>query len=87
MANDTITMVEYDALKSQQSNQCAICGFDASKEPIFKFRGTPASLQIDQDSRTGSIRGLLCERCLRLLSIAGEDATLLSNMATYLNAK
>lgn len=67
--------VDYDAELAAQSGGCAICG----KPPTTRKR-----LCLDHDHHTDRFRGLLCDRCNRLLGQAGESIPLLCRVISYL---
>lgn len=72
-----ISVAEYDALLVEQEGKCAICRGGLSTRGRYHF-------DIDHDHKTGKVRGLLCNRCNRLLSNALEDIGLLHAAAAYL---
>lgn len=64
---------DFEAMLKTQDGQCAIC------------RRVPTrTLDIDHDHATNVVRGLLCNRCNRLLGIARDDRELLRIAALYL---
>ena len=65
---------EYDILLEKQGGACIICG-DIP---------TNRRLDIDHDHNTGEIRGLLCNKCNRGLSIFRESSELMRLAACYL---
>lgn len=73
-----ITLVDYEAMLSQQQGACAICGGPQQGKP-GKF------LDVDHNHTTGQIRGLLCRQCNRTLGLVKEDTDLLLRMVNYLN--
>lgn len=52
-----ITTADYECLFASQSGKCAICGDAAGG------KGNRASLHVDHEHSTGTIRGLLCGPC------------------------
>ena len=73
-ANINITYDEYLHLKKIQDNKCAICNsLPSTKE-----------LAVDHNHTTGSIRGLLCDRCNKCLGLFKDDSNLLHNAFSYL---
>ena len=67
---------EYELLKKEQGNSCAICGY------VVKEGGR--SLNIDHDHSSGLVRGLLCHICNRLLSFARDNPDVLEAASSYL---
>lgn len=51
-----ISVDDYDRMFSEQGGKCAICGNRSGRSNI-------ATLNVDHDSVSGKIRGLLCNRC------------------------
>jgi hypothetical protein len=72
-----LTMDEYEEMKRASGGVCEACGDRETK--IAK--GTLADLAIDHDHVTGEIRGLLCNRCNRILGIAKENMEYLQRAA------
>lgn len=56
-----LTPAQFDAMKTEQGNLCAICGRPESV--IEKSQGKPRELAIDHDHDTGQFRALLCSFC------------------------
>lgn len=54
-----ITSEEYDHMLDMQDGRCAIC----RRSPRSKH------LAVDHDHTTGHVRGLLCDRCNRILEM------------------
>src|SRR5436190_13017039 len=71
-----LSLEQYDQLLANQGGVCAICG-DPPEED--------ASLHIDHDHETGSVRALLCVRCNNALGQLEEDADLVRAAASYLD--
>jgi hypothetical protein len=69
-------MEEYEALKEQQGNCCAICNKLAVDKP----------LQVDHDHQTNVVRGLLCFHCNILLGVAGDNKEVLLRAIDYLES-
>lgn len=76
-----ITLKEYDQMLEQQNRVCIICGKCETRKHIS---GAIRWLSIDHNHKTGKIRGLLCDKCNRLLGIANDNVTILLNAANYL---
>lgn len=64
---------DYQRLREEQKNVCAIC----LKEPNKK-------LFVDHCHTTGKVRGLLCQHCNTLLGMARDDTLTLKNAVHYL---
>lgn len=80
--NYGITREDYDLLFEKQNGLCAIC-----KEPetkIVKWSGRLLPLSVDHDHVTGKIRGLLCNRCNRVLGMIKDDAQIARSILEYL---
>lgn len=72
-----LTVVQFELLKTQQENVCAIC----KREPDSgRYKG----FYVDHDHRTGKVRGLLCYRCNMVLGYAKEDLDVLQTAIHYL---
>jgi hypothetical protein len=75
-----LTPDEYDRMLAEQGGVCAIC-----KQPETKFlNGRITNLVIDHNHSTGHIRGLLCDRCNRMIGYSQDNDWLLRNAAEYL---
>lgn len=57
-----LSLLEYEALATQQDGVCAIC-----REP------EASGLHIDHDHASGQVRGLLCGRCNKALGLLDDD--------------
>lgn len=66
---------QYAVRLSDQGGMCRICG--AVPRP-------GRALPVDHDHSTGKVRGLLCDRCNRLIGLAGDDPAVLTAAARYL---
>jgi hypothetical protein len=71
-----LTEEEYFEMLEFQDGGCAICRTPDNGKRRF--------LDVDHDHETGRVRGLLCNRCNRLLSNARDDFALLEQAASYL---
>jgi hypothetical protein len=71
-----ITLKQYNEMLEEQNHCCKICKKHKSE---FKKR-----LYVDHDHKTGIIRGLLCNKCNKLLGDADDNKEILSNAITYL---
>jgi hypothetical protein len=74
-----ITGRRYEEIFAGQQRRCAIC------RCILEFGATDRSRpMIDHDHRTGSVRGILCQRCNFGLGFFRDDPALLRQAAAYL---
>jgi len=71
-----ITLEQYNELAVIQNNKCAICGIH--QKELSK------ALHIDHNHNSGKIRGLLCDKCNRLLGYAIENIDTLNAAIEYL---
>jgi len=69
-----ITLLDFEELKKQQKQMCAVCG-----KPFLKT--TP---HIDHDHKTGVVRGLLCSHCNIGIGNLMDNPRILENAITYL---
>lgn len=70
-----ITLEQYVEMFTIQGEVCAIC---KEKCPTKK------SLSVDHDHKTGTVRGLLCNRCNRALGMFKDNPVLLIRAAEYI---
>jgi hypothetical protein len=82
LRNFNITLEEYNSLKTQQNNRCAIC--DKEESSIHKKTGKIKDLAVDHCHKTGKIRGLLCWQCNTSLGKFEDSIELLTNAINYL---
>jgi hypothetical protein len=78
-----LTDAEYTALLASQGGVCAICGTD---DPGRGNGGQRRYFSIDHDHLTGRVRGLLCDRCDRVLGRMDDSPELLRKAAKYIEA-
>lgn len=71
-----IKVADYDQMLAAQGGACAICARTENGKRRF--------FDVDHDHATGAVRGLLCNRCNRMLSNALDDVALLSKAIDYL---
>lgn len=76
-----ITSEQYDELLASQGGVCAICG---QPERSKSRNGHLLKLAVDHDHETGTVRGLLCDRCNRGLGFFGDDPERLAAAIAYL---
>ncbi len=74
--NKIITPERYNEILNVQENKCAICG--RSQHNLKR------KLCVDHNHKSGSIRGLLCNRCNFMLGYAIDDVNILKNAIKYL---
>lgn len=74
-----LTVADYANLLAAQNGKCAICGRTENGKRI--------NFDVDHDHVTGKIRGLLCNRCNRLLSNAVDSVEILRSAQDYLTGK
>lgn len=75
--NYNISLAEYNKIKSQQDDQCKICG-------ILEKDSGSKGLVVDHDHTNGNIRGLLCSNCNRALGYFKDNPQIVLNAAKYL---
>ena len=71
----SITVRTYNKLLEKQCQMCAICTRD------FSFMLHPI---IDYDPMSGTVRGLLCSACKRLLRDGRENSGIYTNVIEYI---
>ena len=76
-----MTPEQYEAMAEHQFHRCAVCGDYETR--LGRGDGI-LNLNVDHDHKTGEIRGLLCNRCNRVLGMVEDDLTILSEMKNYL---
>jgi len=73
-----ITELEYDNLLKSQDNKCAICKSDDNKRKNSNY------FFIDHNHDTGKVRGLLCDKCNKLLGSSFDNINILKKAIEYL---
>ncbi len=76
-----LTVKQYELMLKSQNGVCAICGQPETREDQ---NGRIKRLGVDHDHSTGDIRGLLCNKCNRMLGEFGDNSELLKKAALYL---
>ena len=71
-----ISLEQYEELKANQGNKCAICG--------GKGKGIQEVLDVDHDHKTGKVRGLLCSKCNSGLGMLQDNPHILKSALQYL---
>lgn len=69
-----VTGDQFDALMIAQSGSCAVCNEIPERR-----------LDLDHDHKTGTPRGLLCNRCNQGIGLFRESSELLATAIEYLN--
>ena len=70
----------YDQMLRDQSGVCAICGEPETE----KHKGAVKPLSVDHDHDTNQVRGLLCTKCNRGISMFRDNPFLMEAAAEYL---
>ncbi len=78
-----VALEEYEFLLKRCGNRCVICNEKETRKNQYGI--TP--LSVDHDHKTGKIRGLLCNRCNRVLGMVKDDLNILTEMKSYLGDK
>jgi hypothetical protein len=71
-----VTSKEYDNLLEMQEGKCAICRDHNNSEIEIYFN-------VDRDSKTGTVRGLLCPSCRIGLDMFKEDTDIMMRAIAY----
>lgn len=71
--NYGLTPEQFEEMKREQSNRCAICGV-----------ADPLRMAVDHDHETGRVRALLCPRCNSALGNFRDDTEILAKAIAYL---
>ncbi len=72
MHNYGLTLIEYDTMVATHANKCGVCGEEMDK------------INVDHCHETGSVRGLLCNKCNWGLGMFNEDIDILASAVSYL---
>lgn len=72
--NYGIDMIKFKEMLASQDHKCEIC----------KTSFTTASAVIDHNHSTNKVRGLLCSKCNRDLSLVENNPELINTMFNYL---
>jgi len=73
-----ITSEQYSRVLERQDGRCAICK---------RLPPPDRRLNVDHDHKTGTIRGLLCDKCNLLVGRIENNAELMPVLMTYLTLK
>jgi hypothetical protein len=79
-----LSLEQHTSMLKKQNGVCAICG---NKEIWKDSKGRIKNLSIDHNHVTNEIRGLLCNRCNRLLGLINDDIKILKSTIKYLSNK
>ncbi len=75
-----ITLEDYNKMLQEQNGVCSIC-----KEMETRLIcGKIVMLSVDHDHKTGKVRGLICNKCNRLLGFVNDNTKLLEEVINYL---
>lgn len=83
--NYGITLEDYENILAKQKNTCVIC--HQAETAISNESKKVKKLSVDHNHVTGEVRGLLCDRCNRLLGYARESIPILQNAINYLRGE
>ena len=73
-----MSLLAFDRLWLKQGGECAICSIS------FGECRRGGGVQVDHSHLTGEVRGLLCERCNRMLGHAKDNPEVVERAAVYL---
>lgn len=73
-----LTVKDYEMMIEKQDHRCAICGSD------HNHRTTSEYFFVDHCHDTGTIRGLLCNKCNRMIGNVFDRTDVLKKMIEYL---
>lgn len=76
-----ITLADYNAKLRKQAHRCAICR--RAETVRSRSTGEIRRLSVDHDHVTGSVRGLLCQRCNVLVWAIEDNHTSLAAIGAY----
>lgn len=76
-----ITVDTYKEMLAEQSGVCAIC----HKPESACSKGNILPLAVDHCHKTGKVRGLLCNRCNRVLALFDDDIEIMKSAIDYLH--
>lgn len=87
LAKYGITQVDYEYLREQQKECCAICGRHETLIKRCNYKGAVQhALHVDHCHTTGKVRGLLCFNCNALLGKCRDSISILNNAIRYLES-
>lgn len=76
-----LTLEQYDKILESQNGVCAIC---KNKEISLDSIGNIRKLAVDHNHTTGKIRGLLCNKCNRMIGFSNDNIQVLEQAIEYL---
>jgi hypothetical protein len=80
MSKCGLTVADFDSILIKQKGVCALC-----RQPMeFGGRIRRMRVVVDHDHVTGKVRGLIHDRCNKLLGFASDDIDLLRRAISYL---
>lgn len=82
-----ITLNDFNKLSEIKNGVCDICGQKETRLVGGREHGKLDNLSVDHDHRTGTIRGLLCHECNRLLCNSRDSSEVLRKAADYLDSQ
>jgi len=74
-----ISLKDYEDMLGSQDGKCAICSSTETKRKKAEY------FIVDHDHSTGKVRGLLCDKCNKLLGAARDNINTLENAIAYLS--
>lgn len=77
-----ISYQDYEKMLTAQQGVCKVCLKPESQ--VHPITEVPYMLSVDHCHRTGKIRGLLCNRCNRVLGMVDDNTEILSGLIEYL---
>jgi hypothetical protein len=77
----SLTFEQYNKILESQNDVCAIC---KNKEISLDSIGNIRELAVDHNHITGNIRGLLCNKCNRMIGFSNDNKQVLINAIEYL---
>ena len=78
-----LTEKKYDVLLKKQNGVCAVCG----KSETVTHRGKLIRLAVDHDHITNKVRGLLCNKCNRMIENSRDNIETLKQGIRYLRGQ
>lgn len=78
-----LSQKQFNTILEEQGNCCKICHKPETKKRNSRIQ----RLSIDHDHETGKFRGLICDKCNRLLAAARDNPTILRAAARYLKER